>query len=762
MIRSFTKAYILIFLIAFSFSNAQPGMPATPYCYPLNSQCPCNNPGPSNMPGNFVNDFIHSVITFSGNVNISNLNSGCNSQNFPSIGCRNYIYHKCQHNLSVNAGQVVSFSVQVGQIYAQGLAIYIDWNGDNVFSNPSEQVAASIGTIPAGSWGTFTITIPPAQPNGTYRMRFRCAAGINGNLIDPCNNYTGGEAEDYDVYVGTTSPVISNLMASSNSTICSGNTLSLTTTFTSQCTPSYTWAGPNGFTSNSQNPNILNAQTINSGNYTVTVSCGTACPVSATTSVIINQAPTTSNAGSIICTCATSAVLNANTPSIGTGSWTLLSGSAVITTPTLETSGVTAIGIGTNVLQWTITNGPCVSSSTMAIIRDAMPTIANAGPDQTITCAGSSATMQANTPSIGVGTWSLISGSGTFASPNSPTSIVTGIGSGTNVYQWTITNPTYCNCQPGSSSTLSVINYTAVNVNATSSSSIACSNFSVSLNASGANSYTWTGSTFTGNIQQATINVPSGSYTVQGATGSCSGSFAVVIGTASPLMLGVSISNLSVCPGMPTTLIVNGAQSYSWSPCIYLSSCTGSIVVSNPMATTFYTITGLNSYCSGTAIISPTVIQAPLMGVSSTSTLLCAGDQATLTAFGALGYTWVPAGNGPTIAISPTISTTYTVIGSGTTACTSSIAIAQNVSPCTNVIDNSPLEGIRVFPNPAGDVLNFSLFKKTSIRMMDVNGKMILRGELKDGDKVDISILSKGIYFLYFDKDTEAVKIIKE
>ncbi len=714
------------------------------------------------MPGNFVNDFIHSVITFSGNVNISNLNSGCNSQNFPSIGCRNYIYHKCQHNLSVNAGQVVSFSVQVGQIYAQGLAIYIDWNGDNVFSNPSEQVAASVGTIPAGSWGTFTITIPPAQPNGTYRMRFRCAAGINGNLIDPCNNYTGGEAEDYDVYVGTTSPVISNLIASSNSSICSGNTLSLTTTFTSQCTPSYTWAGPNGFTSNSQNPNILNAQTVNSGNYTVTVSCGTACPVSVTTSVTIDQSPTTANAGSIQCSCATIATLNGNAPSIGTGSWTLISGALTITSPTFPNSGVTAIAIGTNVLQWTITNGNCVSTSTTAVIRSPNPTTSNAGASQTIICSGNTATMAANTPVIGLGTWSVMSGSGTFASPNSPTTIVTGIGSGTNVFVWTISDNSFCACNPSSTSSMSVVNYTAVNVNATSSSSVACSNFTVSLNASGANSYTWTGSTFTGNILQANINVPSGSYTVEGATGSCSASLAVVIGTASPLMLGVSISNLSVCPGMPTTLIVNGAQSYSWSPCIYLSSCTGSVVVSNPMATTFYTITGLNSYCTGTAVISPTVIPAPLMGVSSTSTLLCAGDQATLTAFGALGYTWVPAGNGPTIVIIPNTTTTYTVIGSGTTACTSSIAIAQNVSPCTNVIDSSPLEGIRVFPNPAGDVLNFSLYKKTSIRILDVNGKLILQREVKDRDRVDISTLSKGIYFLYFDKDSEAVKVIKE
>ncbi|MBK7818114.1 MAG: immunoglobulin domain-containing protein [Sphingobacteriaceae bacterium] len=416
MIKKVGVQFILALVFLFGINTcliAQPGNLPAPYCMPLYGQSPCNQPGPSNMPGNFLNDFIHSVLTFSGNVDINNPNTGCNAQIFPSIGIKNYIYHKCQHNLSVSAGQVVSFSIQIGNINPQGVAAFIDWNNDNIFSTaPTEKIGWSTGTVPAGGWLTFTTTIPPAQTNGTYRLRVRCAFGISGATIDPCNNYSCGEVEDYDVYVGTTSPVISNVVASSNSTLCSGNTLSLNLTYTSQCSPSYTWAGPNSFVSNSQNPTIVNAQPLHSGNYSLTVTCGTACPVSLTTSVTVVQGPTPANAGGNQCICATTATLNGNIPSIGTGSWTLLSGSAIIITPTLANTALFSVGVGTNIFAWTITNGTCVSSSTVAIIRGMPPSVSVAGPNQTLTCSGNTTTMQANAPAIGIGTWSLISGSG--------------------------------------------------------------------------------------------------------------------------------------------------------------------------------------------------------------------------------------------------------------------------------------------------------------------------------------------------------------
>lgn len=63
--------------------------------------------------------------------------------------------------------------------------------------------------------------------------------------------------------------------------------------------------------------------------------------------------------------CATTTTLAGNTPiSSGlTGTWTLVSGTATITTPTSPTSTVTGLALGASaVLQWTINNGQCGSS----------------------------------------------------------------------------------------------------------------------------------------------------------------------------------------------------------------------------------------------------------------------------------------------------------------------------------------------------------------------------------------------------------------
>lgn len=62
---------------------------------------------------------------------------------------------------------------------------------------------------------------------------------------------------------------------SSNAPICVGDTLKL---FGNSVTgASYSWTGPNSFTSSIQNPTILNAQTANAGFYSLTVTGNTGC-----------------------------------------------------------------------------------------------------------------------------------------------------------------------------------------------------------------------------------------------------------------------------------------------------------------------------------------------------------------------------------------------------------------------------------------------------------------------------------------------------
>ncbi|MDZ4663353.1 MAG: hypothetical protein SGJ15_00610, partial [Bacteroidota bacterium] len=164
------------------------------------------------------------------------------------------------------------------------------------------------------------------------------------------------------------------------------------------------------------------------------------CPNSTSTmSIQRDQPPTSSVAGSNQTVCATTANMAGNTPAIGTGTWSLISGAGTITSPNSPITGITALGVGVNVFQWTIGNGICASSSTtMSIKRDDFPTTSIAGPSQTV-CA-TTATLAANTPVVGAGAWNVFSGPGFVSAPSLPNSGVVSLGLGSNVFEWVISN----------------------------------------------------------------------------------------------------------------------------------------------------------------------------------------------------------------------------------------------------------------------------------------------------------------------------------
>jgi uncharacterized repeat protein (TIGR01451 family) len=101
-------------------------------------------------------------------------------------------------------------------------------------------------------------------------------------------------------------------------------------------------------------------------------------------------------------------------------------------------------GTGPVVLRWTISNGSCTpSTADLAVAIAPSPTVATVGGGQTICGLGTTAGLGANTPAIGTGNWSVVSGgTGTFspnlATPNA-TFTHTG-GTGPVVLRWTISN----------------------------------------------------------------------------------------------------------------------------------------------------------------------------------------------------------------------------------------------------------------------------------------------------------------------------------
>lgn len=159
-----------------------------------------------------------------------------------------------------------------------------------------------------------------------------------------------------------------------------------------------------------------------------------------------NTAPVAdAGADQSFCSPVSVATMAANVPVFpATGNWILLSGSGIITTPTSPTSGITGLTIGENVFRWEIDNGPCSPSTTDTVsifIYDPAAPAANAGVDIEICTPVTSTSLSGNSAVVpAIGTWALVSGTGTITDPNDPLSLISGMSVGLNVFEWTIDN----------------------------------------------------------------------------------------------------------------------------------------------------------------------------------------------------------------------------------------------------------------------------------------------------------------------------------
>lgn len=216
----------------------------------------------------------------------------------------------------------------------------------------------------------------------------------------------------------------------------------------------------------------------------------------------------------------------------------------------------------------------------------------------------------------------------------------------------------------------------------------------VVLTANGAAGYTWTiptgysapslnGSNIT--ITPIVTSVPAvATVSVIGATGACSNSATYNINVIpNPTIATVSSS---MCAGTSASMSASGASSFTWSPSNTLSSNIGASVIGNPTVTTLYSIVGSSLGCnSATQNASITVVANPTVFISPYIPPICAGTSTVLTANGANSYTWILGSSqntttGNFIAITPSITTYYTLIGEAST-CTATAMMGVTVIP---------------------------------------------------------------------------------
>lgn len=316
-------------------------------------------------------------------------------------------------------------------------------------------LAGSVPTFPAtGVWtlvsGTGTIT-SPASPNTTVT-----GLGIGANVFQwtvnngPCANGVTSDQMTVTLHDQT----VSGSNAGPDQAFCLPTTTATMAASAAPAPAQGTWtrlSGTGVITDPNSPVTTITGLSVGENVFRWAISNGP-CPVNPPNDVVSifiydSNAPA-ANAGpdQQLCTPATAAMLAANAPVFpATGQWTLVNGSGNFADPADPATTVSGLGVGVNTFRWTINNGPCSNPITqdevaITVFNSANP-VASAGPDQdlctptlTATLAGSSIIAPAT------GTWTLVSGSGTIVSPSSPTTQITGLAVGDNIFRWAVSN----------------------------------------------------------------------------------------------------------------------------------------------------------------------------------------------------------------------------------------------------------------------------------------------------------------------------------
>ncbi len=431
--------------------------------------------------------------------------------------------------------------------------------------------------------------------------------------------------------------------------VCSGST----STLIASGGGGYTWSpGPIIGQTVIVNPIANTIYTLNGANGS--------CISTKTIQINVNPSPTvTANSSSVLICIGSSVTLSSS----GAISYTWNPGSTIgqtiSATPPITTTytvtGVNALG--------------CTNTAAITVTVITTPTLVVSPPSPTV-CFGSFATLVVTGASNYTWNPTASTASAIVVSPTATTvyTIVGTIG--------TCSNTTTVSLQVDPNPTVGI----------TASSNSICSGSTANFTATGANSYSWIPSVnlsgSTGSFVTSTTSVSS-CYTVIGTNTFGCISNATVCLTVQPTPT-VNILNTpgSICIGDQASLEGSGATNYTWMP---TSSNNTNIIVS-PTTTTTYTLFGNSGgVCTGSMVSTVSVNPFPSLATLAMSPTICLGKSSVILASGASNYTWQPGGlSGSSVNVTPTVSTTYTIIGSELN-CASTITVDIMVAPIPTI-----------------------------------------------------------------------------
>lgn len=532
---------------------------------------------------------------------------------------------------------------------------------------------------------------------------------------------------------------------------CGGANGSLTANPTGGTAPySYSW----------NTTPIQTTQTISNlsaGIYTVTVTDANNCTTSLTDTVI--------NSGSLALTTSstnTTCGLNNGTASVTPGgtppytySWN--------TTPVQTTASINNLSAGTYTV--TVTDSTGCSSSASVTIASSTPISASA-TSTNVTCFGlnnGSATANANGTAPFTYSWNT--------TPVQTTQTASNLAPGT--YTVTVTDAN--NCTATANVTISQPSALSLGTSTTNETCNGANGTATVTVNGGTAPYSYSWNTTPVQTTSTAVSLSAGTYTVTVTdANNCVQTASVNIFNNGNTSVIVTPSQ-TICAGNSVTLTANAnggtaPYNFTWSP----GNLTGNSITVSPTSTTVYTVVATDANnCSGSDTTTVTVNPIPNTVVTPTSVTICNGQSTTLTASGGTSYVWSTGGTNATETVSPTSTTTYSVIAFNGNCMGNTATATVTVSPCLS-IDEQGIENLVVlYPNPSSGLINIEIGELKSdnfkVHVFNSIGEIVQIITLNDFSSnryiVDLNSKANGLYYFTFQYENEVftkkVSVIK-
>jgi hypothetical protein len=492
---------------------------------------------------------------------------------------------------------------------------------------------------------------------------------------------------------------------------------------------------------------LASAANLASGNYTVSFyDSANNCRGTGTFSINAVNIVSTFSLQSPLCTNQTngSATVSA---SGGIGPYSYTWSPSSIVSPTLNNlaAGPYTVQVKDNGTQCTRTNSLTLASPNPVILSTAAPNYdLCVGATTTLYCSGYGGTASF------LYNWANGGSSQTqFFIENQP---------GTYVYSVSALDGNNC----PATATIAV-NYFS-NPTITLSSATVCAGKSFTLNASGANTYTWqpgglTSSQITG-FGSTTTN-----YTVTGKNAVCSDSKTTSLSVLALPQASI-FATPQICAQQVLTLTAAQANSYTWlGPLNFQSSSQTPTLLMLPTMTGIYSlsVSGSNG-CINSLSKLITVIPLPQVSVFGPP-IICNGDMAVISASGADVYYSSTLGSfTQTVSVFPNSTATYYFVGSiNSSGCQNTASISIQVNKCLG-IEEYENGGIKIYPNPSIGIFTIETEEELDYFIYSSSGALIQQGSWGIGrNKIDLENYSAGIYFLKVNSETSTnyVRLVK-